>query len=96
MDMTRSNQDDFLLSLEGHLLTSLHPVAPDPRFITTLKRRLVSNDPPILERETSILSLLLIALGLLSGVAILLLGKKAILVIIAGIGVIVNQRRKPR
>lgn len=54
MDIIRSNQDDFLLSLEGHLLTSLHPVAPDPRFITTLKRRLVSNDPPILERDEHI------------------------------------------
>ena len=86
--------EEILLSLEGHLQTSLHPVAPNPDFIRKLQKRLVAPEPPILEREPRLLSLLVIAFGLLSGVAILLVGKRALLIIAAGIGLMVSRWKK--
>ena len=84
----------ILQSLEGHLQTSLHPVAPNPEFILKLRRRLVAPNPPILEKEPRLLSLLIIIFGLLSGVAVLVVGKRAILIIAAGIGFIVTRWKK--
>jgi hypothetical protein len=86
--------EEILQSLEGNLHSSLHPVAPNPEFILKLRRRLVAPTPPILEKEPRLLSLLVIIFGLLSGVAILLVGKRAILVIAAGIGLMVNRWKK--
>jgi hypothetical protein len=86
--------EERLLSLEGHLQTSLHPVAPNPEFIRKLRRRLVAPNPPVLEKEPHLLSLLVIVFGLLSGVAVLMLGKRAILIIAAGIGLMVNRWKR--
>ena len=94
MRATRGESDEILQSLEGHLQTSLHPVAPNPVFITKLRDRLVMPGPPMLEKESGALGMLLIALGLLTGVAILLLGKRAIVMIAAGIGISISRWKK--
>jgi hypothetical protein len=86
--------EELLHSLEGHLQTSLHPVAPDPEFIRKLRTRLVEPTPPILEKETGIMSLLVILFGLLSGIAVLFLGKRAIVIIAAGVGLMINRWKK--
>lgn len=91
---TLDKPEELLQSLEGHLQTSLHPVAPNPEFISKLRRRLVTSNPPILEKEPGVLSLLVIVFGLLSGVAILMLGKRAIVIIAAAIGIMVNRWKK--
>ncbi len=94
MRVSKTQPDKLLLSLEGHLQTSLHPVSPDPQFINLLKKRLVTTNPIILEKETSAISMLLIAFGLLTGVTVLLLGWRAVILLLAGIGVLVNRQKK--
>ena len=94
MRAAQNKPEELLQSLEGHLQTSLHPVAPNPEFISKLRNRLVTPNPPILEREPRLLSLLVIVFGLLSGIAILMLGKRAIVIIAAAIGIMLNRWRK--
>ncbi len=65
-----------LAEFELHLQSSLQPVKPDPEFVYTLKRKLVSPDTVVLERESKAFSLLLIAFGLLSGVLLLMVGRR--------------------
>ena len=87
-------KEELLLSVEGHLQTSLHPVAPSPEFISKLKNRLITQTPPVLETESSAMSMLVIAFGLLTGVIILLLGKLAIVILVAGIGFWISRWKK--
>jgi hypothetical protein len=94
MRASQNKPEELLQSLEGHLQTSLHPVAPNPEFISKLRNRLVTPDVLILEKEPRLLSLLVVIFGLLSGIAILMLGKRAIVIIAAGIGIMVSRWRK--
>ncbi len=94
MRATPDKPEELIQSLEGHLQTSLHPIAPNPEFIRKLHRRLVTPNPPILEKEPRLLSLLVIVFGLFSGVAILMLGKRAIVIIAAAVGIMVNRWKK--
>ena len=93
MRVSDAKIDNLLLSMEGDLQTSLHPVAPDPLFISTLKKRLVTSSTIVLEKDSGALSMLLIALGLCTGVTILLLGWRTVILLIAGIGVLVNRQK---
>ncbi len=63
---------DFELQLQS----SLNPVSPDPDFVYTLKRKLVTPDHVILERQSSALSLLIIAVGLLTGALLLMFSRR--------------------
>ncbi len=83
-----------MLSLEGHLKTSLHPVNPNPEFVSKLRHRLVSPTPPVLEDEPRLLGLLIILFGLLTGIVILFLGKRAIVIIAAAIGIMIGRWKK--
>ncbi len=65
-----------LADFELQLQSSLQPVNPDPDFVYTLKRRLISPETVVLERESKAFSLLLIAFGLLSGVLLLMVGRR--------------------
>jgi hypothetical protein len=94
MRASLNKPEELMQSLEGHLQTSLHPVAPNPEFIRKLHGRLVAPNPPILEKEPRLMSLLVIVFGLLSGVAILMLGKRAIVIIVAAIGIMINRWKK--
>lgn len=72
MDVNPMALADFELQLQS----SLQPVNPDPDFVYTLKRRLISPESVVLERQSKAFSLLLIAFGLLSGVLLLMIGRR--------------------
>jgi len=60
------NNED-LIGLEQQLQFSLHPVAPDPRFVSVLQHRLTETPAVTLERATQMRAFLVIGLGLFSG-----------------------------
>ncbi len=57
--------------LEFQLKASLRPVRPNPDFIDHLHTRLTSSPAMTVERRNTALSMLLVALSLLSGVFLL-------------------------
>ena len=65
-----------LADFELQLQTSLQPVNPDPNFVYTLKRKLISPGAVVLERQSRALGFLMIAFGLLSGVLLLMVGRR--------------------
>ena len=65
-----------LMQFEQQLQLSLLPVSPDPEFVYTLKKKLVTPDMVIYERQSKAYSLLIIALGMLAGVLILMVSRR--------------------
>lgn len=66
-------RNDQLLALERSLQSELSPVKPNQQFIGNLKQRLV--DSPIFRQQRRLaISLLSIAIGLVAGLAIFLIG----------------------
>src|SRR5450759_3406902 len=65
-----------LAEFELRLQSSLQPVDPDPKFVYTLREKLVTPDAVILERQSGALSLLIIAVGLFSGVLLLMISRR--------------------
>ena len=68
------NLEDF----EKTLITTLQPVRPDPKFVDRLHRRLSEVPTIVFEPQTGAVSLLLIGLGLLTGVVVLMVGGRAL------------------
>jgi hypothetical protein len=68
MSAARMINPNAVENLEFQLKASLRPVQPNPEFVTHLHRRLSAPPTILLERRSTALSLLLIALALMSGV----------------------------
>ncbi len=64
------------VQFEQQLQLSLHPVNPDPEFVFTLKKKLVTPDMVVYERQSRAYSLLIIAAGLLAGVLVLMVSRR--------------------
>jgi hypothetical protein len=66
-------KNDQLLALERSLQTELSPVKPNQQFIGNLRQRL--EDSPVYQQQKRLaISLLTIAVGLVTGLAIFLIG----------------------
>ena len=91
MKETQTQYDQSLIDIEGKLQSSLRPIAPRVEFKGKLRDRLLDPTTPILETDTGALGLLFIALGLLAGITILLLGKRVIPILALGIGMIASR-----
>ena len=94
MKETQAQTEDSLTLIEGKLQSTFHPITPSLEFKGKLRNNLVGSTLPMLETGTSAVGMLLIAMGLLSGVVILILGRRAILPILLGIGMMVSRRKK--
>jgi hypothetical protein len=66
------NVDDIELDLQAYL----RPVRPNPEFVRRLKLRLKSPPTVVLEKSTSAVGLILIAAGLLTGVLVVIFGRR--------------------
>lgn len=71
-DMQPNN--DELIALEKSLRLGLHPVKPDQDFVGNLRSRL-ENSPVYQQQRETAYSLLTVAVGLLVGLIIFLVGK---------------------
>ncbi len=74
--MERTVSDEFrhpelFEALEQSLKYSLNPVQPNPDFVQHLEHRLVTKPTIVLERRSSELAIIAIALGLFSGALII-------------------------
>jgi len=67
--------NESLLILEEKLKAKLNPVEPSQNFVVNLRKALEESDVAQQQRRTAA-SLLTIALGLIVGLAIFLIGKK--------------------
>lgn len=70
--MTRTDElnrkiKDQIMSYENRLQRSLHPVQPDPEFITKLRSRLTTSPSIILDTRSSRKAFIIISAGLFSG-----------------------------
>jgi hypothetical protein len=61
--------------LEINLESALRPIHANPEFVHRLGRQLVTPPGAVLERQSSAIGLLLIALGLVGGVLVLVGGR---------------------
>jgi hypothetical protein len=91
MNVTSSQNDHSLIDIEGKLQSSLRPIAPRVEFRGKLRDRLLDPTTPTLETDNGAIGLIVIALGLLAGITILLLGKRAILILGVGFGLIASR-----
>ncbi len=71
----QKSQNDALLALESSLKHELHPVAPNQDFIGSLRDRL-EKYPEYKDNRRLAASLFAVALGLLSGLIIFLIGRQ--------------------
>jgi hypothetical protein len=79
MSANRLSFDDrspAFADFELRLQSSLQPVNPDPKFVYTLREKLVTHDNVELERQSGALSLLIIAGGLFTGVILLMISRR--------------------
>ena len=79
MSANRLSFDDrstTFADFELRLQSTLQPVDPDPKFVYTLREKLVSPDNVELERQSEALSLLIIAIGLFTGVILLMISRR--------------------
>jgi hypothetical protein len=53
--------------LEGHLLSSLGPIQPNPEFVQRLKTRLTTEPVVTVERQSQLLAFVVMGLGLFFG-----------------------------
>ena len=67
--------DETLLELEHSLKAKLNPVQPDHRFISTLREKLI-NEPIHRPQHRTAMTLLIIAFGLIFGLALYLFGRR--------------------
>lgn len=68
---SRTPSPEIVENLEKQLKVSLRPVQPNPEFIDHLHNRLTSSPAMTLERQNTVLSLLLVAFSLLSGIILI-------------------------
>ncbi len=82
--------------MENRLQAALQPVSPRPEFVKDLKRRLLSPS----EADASIAAnqpkqnIFMIAAGLLSGTVLIVLGVKAVIALLASLGLIQQVKRQ--
>ena len=74
--MRNLENTSYVNSLERKLSESLRPVRPDPVFVHSLRERLSHGSGVMVEKQTSHQGIVLIGLGLLTGVIIVWLMRR--------------------
>jgi hypothetical protein len=85
---------EALENIEGFLQSSLHPVNPDREFVSKLHHRLVEPARTTLEPSSGVMSLLVVVVGLLSGLLVLVFGKRSVLFLLPALLLIVLPNYK--
>ena len=84
--------DIYINKLEQYFGDSLIQVAPRTEFINDLKRRLATNYPQDIETGVNRWGLFAIA-GLVSGVMLLVMGIRSVIMILSVLGIMSNYRQ---
>lgn len=71
---SRDSANEALLSLEQSLRLQLNPVQPDQQFVGRLRQRL-EDSPTYRQQKRLAMKMLTIAVGLVAGLAIFLIGR---------------------
>jgi len=69
------SSNEYLLALEKSLKSKLHPIAPDQKFVWSLRERL-EDLPTFRKQQTIAVTLLSVAAGLVVGLGIFLIGRE--------------------
>ena len=70
----RDSANEALLTLEQSLRSQLNPVQPDQQFVGRLRQRL-EDSPTYRQKKRLAVQMLTIAIGLVAGLAIFLIGR---------------------
>ncbi len=89
------DEEKQITGMENRLQATLQPVSPRPEFVKDLKRRLLSPSPAdaSIANSKPRQNVFMIAAGLLSGTVLILLGVKAVIGLLASLGILQQVKR---